>query len=208
VIGNLLSNAIQFTPEGGRIHLSVSTNDHHEATIEVQDSGAGIDPAFQPYVFEPFRQGEGTLARRHGGLGLGLSVVRQLVELHDGSVAVASAGLGAGTTFTITLPIEEPRSRPGHPAREDEPLLKDVTVIVFDAGDAEEIAAAIDASGGRALVADSLDHALELHAATPRAVLVGAAPPPLQVPFVRLNWPLVPYRLVRSVFRVVPLQAL
>src|SRR5262249_18266137 len=90
VLVNLLTNAVQFTPEGGRIQVSLAVEDQRRAVIEVQDSGAGIDPEFLPFVFEPFRQGAGRPSRGHGGLGLGLSVVRQLVELHDGSVAVSS----------------------------------------------------------------------------------------------------------------------
>jgi signal transduction histidine kinase len=103
VVTNLLTNAVQFTPERGRIDIGVAAADG-KVTLEVHDTGAGIDPAFLPHVFDQFRQGESVLSRRHGGLGLGLSVVRQLVELHGGRVEVSSQGAGSGSTFTLTLP--------------------------------------------------------------------------------------------------------
>ena len=105
VVTNLLTNAVQFTPSGGRISVTLSPDDSY-ATLSVQDTGAGIDPAFLPHVFEQFRQGDGGLSRKHGGLGLGLAVVKQLVELHGGTVGVASAGRDNGATFTIRLPRE------------------------------------------------------------------------------------------------------
>src|SRR5207244_2343959 len=81
VVTNLLTNAVQFTPVKGEIDVSVEARGS-DAELRVQDTGAGIDPAILPYVFDPFRQGEGGLSRQHGGLGLGLAVVRQLIELH------------------------------------------------------------------------------------------------------------------------------
>jgi signal transduction histidine kinase len=105
VLMNLLTNAVQFTPEGGRITVRLRV-EGGEVVLEVEDSGSGIEPAFLPHVFDQFRQGEGGLSRKHGGLGIGLAVVRQLIELHAGSVAVSSAGAGRGTTFTVRLPHE------------------------------------------------------------------------------------------------------
>ena len=104
VVWNLLANAIKFTPEGGRVDVFIApSNDHME--IRVVDTGQGISPDFLPYVFARFRQGDGATTGRHTGLGLGLSIVRQLVELHRGTVHAASEGVGRGATFTVGLPI-------------------------------------------------------------------------------------------------------
>lgn len=104
VIWNLVSNAVKFTPGGGRIDLTVRTAEG-SAVIEVADTGAGIDPEFLPHVFNRFRQFDGSSTRRQGGLGLGLAIVRHLVELHGGSVAARSEGAERGATFTVKLPI-------------------------------------------------------------------------------------------------------
>jgi CheY-like chemotaxis protein len=104
VIWNLLANAIKFTPEGGRVNVRIeSANDH--VAVTVADTGSGISPDFLPYVFERFRQAEGATTQRHTGLGLGLGIVRQLVELHGGTVHAASPGVGHGATFTVRLPM-------------------------------------------------------------------------------------------------------
>jgi signal transduction histidine kinase len=104
VVGNLLSNAIKFTPNGGQIDVSLAS-ESGSARIVVIDSGDGIDPEFLPYLFEPFRQAETGSTRRYGGLGLGLAIVRQLVELHGGSVSGDSAGPKGGARFTVLLPL-------------------------------------------------------------------------------------------------------
>ncbi|MFP5286780.1 MAG: ATP-binding protein, partial [Thermoanaerobaculia bacterium] len=104
VIWNLLSNAIKFTPRGGRVAVRLETSSQN-AVLRVKDSGVGIRPDFLPYVFDRFRQAESTITRSHGGLGLGLSIVRHLVELHGGTVDVESEGEGQGATFTVRLPI-------------------------------------------------------------------------------------------------------
>jgi PAS domain S-box-containing protein len=106
VVWNLLSNSVKFTPAGGTIMTHVSNTDGGVA-IEVKDSGQGISPAFVPFVFDRFRQAEQGTARQHGGLGLGLAVVRHLVELHGGTVAADSPGQGLGSTFTVRLPLSE-----------------------------------------------------------------------------------------------------
>ena len=108
VFFNLLGNALKFTPRGGRITTLVEVT---ESAVEVRvtDTGKGIAQEFLPFVFDRFRQGEGAMSREHGGLGLGLSIARQLVEAHQGSIAVSSAGEGKGATFVVTLPIS---SRP------------------------------------------------------------------------------------------------
>jgi signal transduction histidine kinase/ActR/RegA family two-component response regulator len=104
VVWNLLSNAIKFTPAGGRIDVRLARQDGH-VEIVVSDTGSGIAPEFTPYVFDRFRQGEAGTTRQHGGLGLGLSIVRHLVELHGGTVSVESAGVGMGATFRVSLPL-------------------------------------------------------------------------------------------------------
>lgn len=106
VLTNLLSNAMKFTPAGGRITVRMSETDEGYL-IAVQDSGQGIDPAFLPHIFDRFRQANASITRRHGGLGLGLSIVKQLVELHGGKIEVHSEGDGKGSVFTVWLPRAE-----------------------------------------------------------------------------------------------------
>jgi signal transduction histidine kinase len=103
VIWNLLSNAVKFTPNGGRIRVSASRGDDH-VQIVVSDNGIGIPDVFLPHVFDRFRQADTGSSRRHGGLGLGLSIVRSLVELHGGTIDAHSDGEGTGATFTVRLP--------------------------------------------------------------------------------------------------------
>ncbi|MBD2344207.1 chemotaxis protein CheB [Anabaena subtropica] len=105
VIWNLLSNAIKFTPARGRIDVTLEYTDF-QAQIQVKDTGAGIKADFLPYVFERFRQADGSRTRSNQGLGLGLSIVRHLVELHGGTVEVESQGEGQGSTFTVKLPLQ------------------------------------------------------------------------------------------------------
>jgi PAS domain S-box-containing protein len=109
VVWNLLTNAVKFTPRQGRVVLSARRTSSH-VQISVSDNGTGIDPAFLPHVFEPFRQAETPSTRVHGGLGLGLSIVRYLVEAHGGTIAAESAGRDFGSTFTVTLPVGAIRS--------------------------------------------------------------------------------------------------
>jgi PAS domain S-box-containing protein len=103
VLWNLLTNAVKFTPEGGRVELRMKGGaDHIEITVS--DNGKGIEPEFLPFVFDRFRQADSSSARRVGGLGLGLSLAKHLVDLHGGTITVASEGVGHGSTFTLTLP--------------------------------------------------------------------------------------------------------
>jgi signal transduction histidine kinase/ActR/RegA family two-component response regulator len=104
VIWNLLTNAVKFTPEGGRVDVFIEpSKDHME--VRVVDTGQGISPDFLPHVFERFRQAEDATTQRRAGLGVGLAIVRQLVELHGGTVHAASQGVGLGATFTVRLPV-------------------------------------------------------------------------------------------------------
>lgn len=104
IVWNLLANAVKFTDAGGRVDVALRETPAGRIRIAVRDSGAGIDPAFLPRVFERFSQADGTVNRVHGGLGLGLAIVRHLVELHGGTVRAESPGLGQGSTFTVELP--------------------------------------------------------------------------------------------------------
>lgn len=106
VVWNLLSNAVKFTPEGGSVEVNLSKVDK-QLILNIRDRGVGIAPEFLPHVFDRFRQADGTSTRRFGGLGLGLSLVRSLVELHGGTVQADSEGEGAGATFTVKLPLAE-----------------------------------------------------------------------------------------------------
>ncbi len=115
VIWNLLANAIKFTPEGGRVDVFVErSNDHME--LRVVDTGQGISPDFLPHVFERFRQADHATTPRHSGLGVGLAIVRKIVELHGGTVHAASEGLGHGATFTVRLPISAGEAHAGQAA--------------------------------------------------------------------------------------------
>ena len=141
VVWNLLSNAIKFTPRGGCVQLRLERVDSR-MEITVADTGRGIAPEFLPYVFERFRQAEAASSRAHGGLGLGLAIVRHLVELHGGVVRAASEGTDRGATFTVSLPIAAMRASPSegrvHPTArgrvpfERAPNLDGVRVLVVD----------------------------------------------------------------------------
>ena len=119
VIWNLLSNAIKFTQRGGSVNIELTCLE--SARLTVSDTGEGIAPEFLPYVFDRFRQAEASISRKQGGLGLGLAVVRHLVELHGGTISVESEGLGRGSVFTVDLPIGEERR---DPARAEERRLE------------------------------------------------------------------------------------
>jgi PAS domain S-box-containing protein len=144
VVWNLLSNAVKFTPHGGRVEARLERVDPH-ICITVSDTGKGIGSDFLPYVFDRFQQADASSARRYGGLGLGLALVKYLVELHGGTIEAASAGEGQGATFKVTLPVRAVTS----PLTEDEGA--SVTVK-----SSEELA------GVRALIVDDHDDAREL----------------------------------------------
>jgi signal transduction histidine kinase len=125
VLWNLLSNAVKFTPRGGRIEVSMRRRGS-DVCVEVSDTGMGIAPSFLPHVFERFRQGDGSPTRMHGGLGLGLSIVRHLVELHGGRMTAESGGEGRGSTFTVYLPARDADARAGFQRDPPDILLGDV----------------------------------------------------------------------------------
>jgi signal transduction histidine kinase/CheY-like chemotaxis protein len=104
IFWNLLSNAIKFTPFKGQIEIRLKANEQ-AAEISIHDNGSGISPEFLPFVFDRFRQADGSMRRRHGGLGLGLAIVKNLVEMHGGTISVESEGENKGATFNITLPV-------------------------------------------------------------------------------------------------------
>jgi CheY-like chemotaxis protein/two-component sensor histidine kinase len=104
ILWNLLTNAVKFTPKGGRVQVTLERSGSH-VQISVVDSGRGIEPAFLPFIFDRFRQGDGSITREYGGLGLGLAIVKSLVELHGGRIRAASAGAGQGAAFAVQLPV-------------------------------------------------------------------------------------------------------
>src|SRR5690606_16506878 len=104
VTWNLLVNAIKFTPKNGLIRVSVRRIES-DIELAVEDNGEGIEPSFLPHVFDIFRQSDASVTRVHGGLGIGLSIAKNVVELHGGSISVRSPGRGAGATFTVRLPV-------------------------------------------------------------------------------------------------------
>jgi signal transduction histidine kinase len=149
IVWNLLNNAIKFTPQGGSVEVRLERVESH-VEISVTDTGEGIAPDFLPYVFERFRQADSTSHRSHRGLGLGLSIVRQLAELHGGSVSADSPGPGKGSTFSICLPVpaarrhsdDDANAAPGAPS--EGPSLADVRVLlVDDEPDAREVVSLI-----------------------------------------------------------------
>jgi PAS domain S-box-containing protein len=135
VIANLLSNAIKFTPAEGNVAVSLKQAGEH-AVLDIEDDGEGIDAALLPQVFEPFRQEDGTPVRRHGGLGLGLSIVRELVWLHSGTVTAQSRGKGLGAKLTVTLPLNSSEALalagPRWPAGADRDALEGLSILVIE----------------------------------------------------------------------------
>jgi signal transduction histidine kinase/CheY-like chemotaxis protein len=149
IVWNLLSNAIKFSDPGGRITVTTRAGESwHE--IEVRDEGAGIPPEFLPYVFDRFRQADGSMSREHGGLGLGLAIVRDLTEMHGGTVHVASAGKGTGATFSVRIPARAGAIPDAQAATAgNNPELRGVTVLAVDDNpDALEVVAMTLRSAG------------------------------------------------------------
>ena len=167
VIWNLLTNALKFTPNRGRIHISLKRISS-SALLRISDSGEGIDPEFVPYVFDRFQQADASYARKHGGLGVGLTIVKYLVELHGGTVSAESTGIGKGSTFTVTLPIPALTSRTDAFEKQrsgnDKAALKDARIlIVEDEADTREMLAhALKQRGAKPVGADSAKQAFRL----------------------------------------------
>jgi CheY-like chemotaxis protein/two-component sensor histidine kinase len=150
VMTNLLTNGIKFTPAGGRVEARIASS-QHEAHFIVRDTGEGIPPEFLPAVFERFRQADGSSTRRHGGLGLGLSIARHIVEMHGGSITAHSDGIGHGAVFTVTLPRAGGALTPLPDTRQDPEMvaLDGVRVLVVDdEADARELLARLLAERG------------------------------------------------------------
>jgi CheY-like chemotaxis protein len=176
VVWNLVSNAVKFTPQGGRVEVRMERIDPH-ICITVSDTGKGIKAEFLPDIFERFRQADGSITRRHGGLGLGLSLVKYLVELHGGTIDVASEGEGRGTRFKILLPVRAIATPVGK--AEGAPVTAEITeqaamlagvraLVVEDEDDARElIKAALLQFGAEVIAASSAAKAYTMLTTTP-----------------------------------------
>jgi len=149
VIWNLLSNAVKFTPSGGQVRIAVVHTDSH-VEIAVSDDGQGISAEFLPFVFDRFRQADSTTTRRHGGLGLGLAIVRHLVEIHGGSVQAESPGLDRGSTFKVKLPLFSSKARP------------ETVAVESDAAEASQLKQIHSLNGMHVLVVDDDTDTLEM----------------------------------------------
>jgi PAS domain S-box-containing protein len=183
VMWNLLSNAVKFNVPSGRILVRVEQSPAHVA-ITVQDNGKGIELAFLPYVFERFKQADGSTTRRYGGLGLGLAIVRHIVELHGGTVAVSSLGPGSGSSFTVSLPLRAtlpPQDRSERPSLipmsgkpGERVSLSGVRVLVVDdERDARELLdVVLRQAGAEVCVAASVSDALTALAQFPADIVV------------------------------------
>jgi CheY-like chemotaxis protein/anti-sigma regulatory factor (Ser/Thr protein kinase) len=185
IVWNLLSNAVKFTPAGGSVSVR-ATDDENELRIVVTDTGAGIPQGFLPYVFDRFRQVDASTTRQHGGLGLGLAIVRHLVELHGGVVSARSEGEGRGAAFEIVLPRRaiETFTSPtvagaepieiAEPASDSRPSLRGLTVLILDdERDARELAAIVLEDAGASVVqAGDVSAALRVLAETHVSVII------------------------------------
>jgi signal transduction histidine kinase/CheY-like chemotaxis protein len=181
VVWNLLSNAVKFTPPAGRIELSVKETGG-AVQIVVGDSGAGLDPTFVPHVFERFRQADSSTTRTQGGLGLGLAIVRHLVDLHGGTVTAQSDGPGKGSTFTVTLPTRAATAAPGPPPRGEAalPNLRGIRVLAVDDDEdsRELILLTVRAAEAEVMVVSSAANALDaLSTFQPHAIVADLAMP-------------------------------
>lgn len=174
VVWNLISNAVKFTPPGGRVSIQLGRSGA-DAQIIVSDTGPGVAPEFLPYVFDRFRQADGSTTRMHGGLGLGLAIVRHLVELHGGTVKAESAGAGRGASFTVNLPlsqkaqpalIEEPsgsaQTGASKPVEDGAPSLQGLSVLVVDdeTDTLDYVAATLRERGAEVTAASSVAEAM------------------------------------------------
>jgi PAS domain S-box-containing protein len=188
IVWNLLSNAVKFTPHGGHITLGLSRSDSH-VEISVTDDGEGIGAEFLPYVFDRFRQADASIKRRHGGLGLGLAIVRHLAELHGGTVTAESAGEGRGSRFAVQLPIVSlyqdsqvrapaapPRTSEGKASPRVRPLPRLTGLRILSVDDdpntREMLQEALERAGAEVISAASAPEAMEkLRASRPHVLL-------------------------------------
>jgi signal transduction histidine kinase/ActR/RegA family two-component response regulator len=162
VVWNLVSNAIKFTPRGGAVRVRLAA-DHGELQLTVTDTGIGFEPRVAAYLFERFRQGDSSSTREHGGLGLGLGIVRHVVELHGGTVTAASGGDNTGSTFQVRMPIRAMDAPPAEPRDvvAPAPVLRGVSVLVVDE-DPQQLAFVRDTlerQGAVVMTASSTDEA-------------------------------------------------
>lgn len=172
IIGNLLTNAVKFTPEGGHVAISVARAGA-QMEVKVIDTGRGIAADFLPHVFERFRQAKGTVAGQHGGLGLGLAIVQQLVELHGGTVHAESEGEGRGATFTVRLPIPGVEASATSPPPRVQPLDGVRVLLVDDHVDGRTLTAhLLRLSGASVNEVASAHEALQMLEVEPPDVLV------------------------------------
>ena len=177
VIWNLLSNAIKFTPEGGRVTVELRCSES-KAILRVSDTGLGISSEFLPHVFERFRQFDNSTVRQQAGLGLGLAIVRHLVTLHGGHVAVTSDGIGKGSTFTITLPLLAVRVQPSELEelryKPEVPKLHGLNVLVVDDDDeaGKLVALVLSQLGADAQSVTSVGDAVKMLRAFPADIVV------------------------------------
>ena len=168
VFGNLLSNAIKFTPPGGRIDVYIRRT-AEKYVVSVADTGLGIRPDFLPFVFDRFRQADSSTSRAHGGLGIGLSLVRNLIEMHGGQVTAFSEGPGSGSTFTVQLPVTYADSVPADeveisPSTAVADRVRGMQLLVLDDdADARDVAAQLlRASGAEVVTAASVPDAIDV----------------------------------------------
>jgi PAS domain S-box-containing protein len=187
IVWNLISNAIKFTPRGGKVQLRLSrVNSHVEVTVS--DTGRGISPDFLPFVFERFRQADASFSREHGGLGLGLAIAKQLTELHGGAITASSGGTDKGSTFTVKLPLmivhqpvaaghhrEHPQTDRRRPELEAIPRLDGIHVLAVDdePDSLDLLRTVLEAAGARVATARSGPEALDaMRRAEPCDVLI------------------------------------
>ena len=179
VISNLLANAVKFTPEGGRIDVRLESAGGQMARLTVTDTGVGIGPDLLPHVFDRFRQGDSSVTRQHTGLGLGLAIVRHVVEMHQGAISATSDGLGLGAMFSVTLPllsaaVTGERSTTAAETKLDRGLLSGVRVLVVDDQRDERtmLSTVLRQCGAETVEASSATEALDILARARPDVLV------------------------------------
>ncbi len=199
IVWNLLSNAIKFTPRDGRVMVRMEQHEH-ELRLTVRDTGQGISPNFLPHVFDRFSQADAGSTRAHGGLGLGLAIVRHLVELHAGTVEAKSEGAGQGATFSVRIPLQVSNASTAgndqvHAAGQPLKLVGVSVLVVDDDPDSREVLAEILRQyGAHTRTASSANEALcEIDRATPQVLLSD------------IGMPLVDgYELIRGIRRRIP----